>query len=126
MRAPPAAAVLAATAVLLALAAAPAHAGMGIDISSAYTPSDLSCFHRESIDFIIVRAWHSYSGPDTNAPPTLKAASKAGFETHAYMFPCPAKNVTDQVKATLDFLHKNDAPFSTLWFDVSLPPSKLP
>lgn len=75
------------------------------------------------IDYVIVRAWHSYGAPDTNAPPMLKAAKRAGFETHAYMFPCPGKNATEQVHSTIKFLQSSGAPFDKLWFDIETDPS---
>ena len=56
--------------------------GAGIDVSEPLSASAWSCLAKSSLQWAVVRAWHSYGSFDTNAPATLAAASKAGQNTH--------------------------------------------
>eukprot|EP00003_Mantamonas_plastica_P017253 TRINITY_DN2870_c0_g2_i1.p1 TRINITY_DN2870_c0_g2~~TRINITY_DN2870_c0_g2_i1.p1 ORF type:complete len:223 (+),score=43.50 TRINITY_DN2870_c0_g2_i1:840-1508(+) len=60
----------------------------GVDVSIPVTETEWQCLNR-TIQFAIVRAYHSYGAPDTNAPQTIKDAWNGGIQSvSAYIFPC--------------------------------------
>ena len=109
--------------------------GAGIDVSEPLSASTWSCLAKSSLQWAVVRAWHSYGSFDTNAPATLAAASKQGRNTHrledssssvlavagvpvvdAYMFPCRGKPAASQTSELIAALA--NASFTTVWLDV--------
>lgn len=34
----------------------------GVDVAGSFSTSDINCFRENGVDFMIVRAWHSYGG----------------------------------------------------------------
>jgi hypothetical protein len=111
---------------LLLVASDPSDALHGVDVSILTNESAWQCAkEKASIDWAVVRAWHSYGASDQNAKPTLKGAKAAGVpKLDVYMFPCFGRNLTAhaQVKGLIDGLGGVD--FDTMWFDIEFNPSK--
>jgi len=61
------------------------------------------CLKADGIEFAVVRAWHSYGGPDTAAPRTVQSAWDGGLhDVDVYLFPCRSKSASDQVAGTIE------------------------
>jgi hypothetical protein len=107
---------------LLAAIVVPTLANIGGDIATSVTQSQFECAVNYGWRFVIVRSYHSYGAPDTNAPIALAAAKAAGIQYRdVYHFPCltvdPIQQVTDNVNAV------GQSNFGTLWFDIEVNPS---
>ncbi|KAH3765864.1 Glycoside hydrolase, superfamily [Pelomyxa schiedti] len=101
-----------------------------MDVSSLITADDFSCGLADGYDTVVVRAYHSYGGVDTNAPPTLENAQQAGLlVTDVYHFPCYGKDKTgelpavQQVSDMVEYLASTNSTYGRLWFDVETNPS---
>jgi hypothetical protein len=108
--------------VATALLAAAAHAALGGDMASPVSAATFSCLKQNnSWEFMIVRSYHSYGAPDSNAGPTLAAAKAAGIEGDVYHFPCQSQSAAGQIKTDVDAVGKGN--FGTMWLDIEYNPS---
>lgn len=67
----------------------PTSTSYGVDVSSTISSSSASCFHSNSISFVIPRGYKSTGAVDTQVCTSINNAAKAGIKTRdTYMFPC--------------------------------------
>jgi GH25 family lysozyme M1 (1,4-beta-N-acetylmuramidase) len=108
--------------LIIAFFSAMAAATDGGDISEPYDSSVFKCCKDKGWSFVIVRSYHSYGAPDSNAKPTLDHAKAAGIATRdVYHFPCKGKSASEQLNDDVSAVGK--ANFDTLWFDIETNPS---
>lgn len=93
----------------------------GVDLSTLTSTSSFECLRQHDYDFVIVRAWRSFSSFDPNAPQTLHNAVAGGFPTDqlgVYMFPCFSahKPASEQVNSMVEAL--GSSPYSKVWVDL--------
>ena len=61
----------------------------GVDVSATISTSAASCFHSNSISFVIPRGYRSSGSVDPNVCTSIINAANAGIKTRdTYMFPC--------------------------------------
>jgi hypothetical protein len=97
-------------------------ASIGGDLASSVTKEQFACASTNGWEYVIIRSYHSFGAPDTNAPIALAAAKEGGIVYRdVYHFPClsvdPIQQVTDDVTAV------GASNFGTLWFDIEVNPS---
>eukprot|EP01027_Heterolobosea_sp_BB2_P015542 GEZU01022227.1.p1 GENE.GEZU01022227.1~~GEZU01022227.1.p1 ORF type:complete len:250 (-),score=65.00 GEZU01022227.1:135-812(-) len=119
------AAFVAAVAMLLCFASAPAYATTGVDVSSWVGPSTFSCMKSQGIDFAIVRGYESVGQVDPNGITTVYNARAAGIPyVDMYFFPCfRCGNPAGQINEFYHALVAKDAidKIGMLWFDIEGP-----
>ena len=95
----------------------------GGDVAVHVPTSDWSCAVRAGWSFMMVRSYHSYGAPDSNAAPTLQAAAAAGLtDRGVYHFPCAyGKGAAQQVQDDVNAVGSSN--FNRLWFDIETNPS---
>mmetsp|Transcript_61684 Transcript_61684/g.75633 ORF Transcript_61684/g.75633 Transcript_61684/m.75633 type:complete len:224 (-) Transcript_61684:18-689(-) len=93
----------------------------GIDLAGTY--DDFTCL-KQSIEFIITRAWHSYGAFDSTSITNLKNAQNAGFglnSTDVYFFPCTTTGrptATEQMTYMINNLTNAGAQYGMIWLDI--------
>jgi len=93
----------------------------GVDLDVGGSVSDFQCLKGAGVDFMIVRCYHSYGAPDTNAPIALANAASANITRRdVYMFPCPLCGTSgaSQVQDAVSALQDANANFTMFWFDI--------
>jgi len=70
----------------------------------------------------MVRSYHNYGAPDSNAGPTLAAAAAAGISSRGiYHFPCAyGKDAAQQVRDDINAV--SGGSYDRLWFDIETNP----
>ena len=67
----------------------PTSSNYGVDVSATISTSAASCFHSNSISFVIPRGYRSSGSVDPNVCTSIINAANAGIKTRdTYMFPC--------------------------------------
>lgn len=108
--------------VAFACLVASAVASIGGDIATAVTKEQFQCASTYGWQFVIVRSYHSYGAPDTNAPVALAAAKAGGIQYRdIYHFPCLSVDPFQQVSDDLNAVGAGN--FGTMWFDIEVNPS---
>ena len=83
----------------------------GIDISSALTEQNFSCLKDAGEELVVIRAWCSYGGVDSNAVYNIEYASVAGMDQiDVYMFPCRGLSAQNQVDDMMNALGASKTP----------------
>lgn len=97
----------------------------GVDFAGAMSVSSARCLVENNIgDFAIVRAWHSYGAFDTDCPGAVSNLLSAGIsKIDVYMFPCPTKDVAQQMKDMVAALKAHNVRFGNIWLDIEEDPS---
>ena len=114
--------MLAVLALAAAIAAVPAIATVGGDVSQPFSTATFQCTRNNGWDFVIVRSFYSFGAPDPNARGTLDNAKAAGIPYRdVYHFPCRGKDASAQVSDDVNAVGKDN--FGTLWFDIETNPS---
>jgi hypothetical protein len=111
--------------VVLLLCTQLSNAARGVDFAGAMSSDKAKCLVNAGYgDFAMVRAWHSYGAFDTDAPASIAALRGAGFkDIDVYMFPCPTKDVGQQVKDMISNLIQQSVNFGGVWLDIEENPS---
>eukprot|EP01006_Ploeotia_vitrea_P014550 TRINITY_DN39495_c0_g1_i2.p1 TRINITY_DN39495_c0_g1~~TRINITY_DN39495_c0_g1_i2.p1 ORF type:complete len:205 (-),score=93.70 TRINITY_DN39495_c0_g1_i2:181-795(-) len=98
-------------------------ASYGVDVSQPVSESAFKCLRGQNLQFAIVRCFHSYGEPDTNAPATVAAAWAGGMaHVDVYMFPCPkCGNAAGQASKAVSYLRQHGVKYGMMWLDIEQP-----
>lgn len=112
----------------LLLAAAPALATYGVDVSQPTMPDAWKCLKSNGYTFGVIRAYESVGRPDSNAPHTIYNAWDGGMEhVDVYFFPDPSKgNAAQQMADMVNYLKQYKivaggtppAAYGMCWLDI--------
>ena len=106
--------------LVLALAAAPSHATLGVDVAYNYPLSGWSCLRSNGYQFAIVRCYQSLGHVDAQCAPSVQKAWSAGFKNvDLYVFPCPkCGNATGQIQSLYDYVKAQNVNYGLIWLDI--------
>jgi hypothetical protein len=102
-----------------------ASAVLGVDLYLPYPSSTWLCLMLAGFQFSIVRAWHSYGGPDFSAEINLNNAAQAGIAFRdIYFFPCASGSGADAAAQLREAVRVSPTEtWGTLWLDIEQNPS---
>lgn len=97
---------------------------LGVDIAVAVNATQWACLAAASVQWVAVRAWHSYGAFDNSSIANLAHAHAVGLtNADVYMFPCPQQSPETQASGLLTALQNAGAKFGKVWIDVEPNPS---
>lgn len=105
---------------VLALAAVPSRATLGVDVAYNYPLSSWSCLKSNGYQFAIVRCYQSLGHVDAQCAPSVQKAWNAGFKNvDLYVFPCPkCGNATGQIQSLYDYVKAQNVNYGLIWLDI--------
>jgi len=97
-----------------------AYSTFGVDYSTLFATSQISCLVGGGRTFAIPRGYCSYGGLDSNIKQNLKNAWNGGMtNVDLYMFPCvPCNNPKEQVRALVEGVKGEK--YGMIWIDIEI------
>lgn len=105
---------------VLAFAAVPTQATLGVDVAYNYPLSSWSCLKNNGYQFAIIRCYQSLGHVDANCASSVEKAWNAGFKNvDLYVFPCPkCGNATGQIQSLYDYVVAQNINYGLIWLDI--------
>ena len=109
-----------AAAWMIAMAAVPLQATLGVDVSQLTSESSFRCLVSNGYHFAIARGFQSTGRVDPEVLSTLANAWAGGMsDVDVYMFPCPTcGDCAGQARTAVQHLQDNHARFGMFWLDI--------